>query len=102
MTALIGPSGSGKSTLLRILNRLHQLIPGAEPAGEVLLDSEDIHARGRRLTDARRRIGMAFPKPKPKPNPFPATSVYGNATAGLKPTGTRASGPRRTTWRRNA
>src|SRR5580700_3857096 len=38
VTALIGPSGCGKSTFLRILNRMHQLIPGAAMAGEVLLD----------------------------------------------------------------
>ncbi|MFE2286362.1 phosphate ABC transporter ATP-binding protein [Streptomyces sp. NPDC059443] len=89
VTALIGPSGCGKSTFLRILNRMHELIPGAELAGEVLLDGEDVYARGRRLTDARRRIGMVFQKP----NPFPAMSVYDNVTAGLRLTGTRASGP---------
>ncbi|MFJ7588125.1 phosphate ABC transporter ATP-binding protein [Streptomyces sp. NPDC097617] len=88
VTALIGPSGCGKSTFLRILNRMHELIPGAELAGEVLLDGEDIYARGRRLTDARRRIGMVFQKP----NPFPAMSVYDNVTAGLKLTGVRTSG----------
>ncbi|MFE2171224.1 phosphate ABC transporter ATP-binding protein [Streptomyces sp. NPDC059447] len=87
VTALIGPSGCGKSTFLRILNRMHELIPGAELAGEVLLDGEDVYARGRRLTDARRRIGMVFQKP----NPFPAMSVYDNVTAGLKLTGLRAS-----------
>ncbi|MFJ3927369.1 phosphate ABC transporter ATP-binding protein [Streptomyces sp. NPDC090022] len=87
VTALIGPSGCGKSTFLRILNRMHELIPGAELAGEVLLDGEDIYARGRRLTDARRMIGMVFQKP----NPFPAMSVYDNVTAGLKLTGVRAS-----------
>jgi phosphate transport system ATP-binding protein len=87
VTALIEPSGCGKSTFLRILNRMHELVPGAELAGEVLLDGEDIYARGRRLTDARRRIGMVFQKP----NPFPAMSVYENVTAGLKLTGVRAS-----------
>ena len=29
VTALIGPSGCGKSTFLRILNRMHELVPGA-------------------------------------------------------------------------
>jgi ABC-type polar amino acid transport system ATPase subunit len=29
VTALIGPSGCGKSTFLRILNRMHEMIPGA-------------------------------------------------------------------------
>ncbi|MFB6842367.1 phosphate ABC transporter ATP-binding protein [Streptomyces sp. NPDC056361] len=87
VTALIGPSGCGKSTFLRILNRMHELIPGAELAGEVLLDGNDIYARGRRLTEARRDIGMVFQKP----NPFPAMSVYDNVTAGLKLTGVRVS-----------
>ncbi|MFC9700572.1 phosphate ABC transporter ATP-binding protein [Streptomyces sp. NPDC056943] len=87
VTALIGPSGCGKSTFLRILNRMHELIPGAELAGEVFLDGDDIYARGRRLTEARRNIGMVFQKP----NPFPAMSVYDNVTAGLKLTGTRVA-----------
>ena len=43
VTALIGPSGCGKSTFLRILNRMHQLVPGASLAGEVLLDGVDIY-----------------------------------------------------------
>src|SRR5277367_4271831 len=38
VTALIGPSGCGKSTFLRILNRMHELVPGAQLAGQVLLD----------------------------------------------------------------
>ena len=33
VTALIGPSGCGKSTFLRILNRMHEMIPGAALAG---------------------------------------------------------------------
>jgi phosphate transport system ATP-binding protein len=87
VTALIGPSGCGKSTFLRILNRMHELIPSAKLAGEVRLDGEDIYATGRRLTDARKAIGMVFQKP----NPFPAMSIYDNVVAGLKLTGTRAS-----------
>ncbi len=85
VTALIGPSGCGKSTFLRILNRMHELVPSAQLAGEVLLDGEDIYADGRRLTDARRSIGMVFQKP----NPFPTMSIYDNVVAGLKLTGTR-------------
>ncbi|MFJ9869278.1 phosphate ABC transporter ATP-binding protein PstB [Streptomyces sp. NPDC101165] len=86
VTALIGPSGCGKSTFLRTLNRMHELIPGAAFGGEVLFEGEDIYAPERRLTDARRRIGMVFQKP----NPFPAMSIYDNVVAGLKLTGTRA------------
>jgi phosphate transport system ATP-binding protein len=87
VTALIGPSGCGKSTFLRILNRMHELIPAAQLSGEVRLDGEDIYAPGRRLTEARKQIGMVFQKP----NPFPSMSIYENVVAGLKLTGTRAS-----------
>jgi phosphate transport system ATP-binding protein len=86
VTALIGPSGCGKSTFLRILNRMHQLVPGAALAGEVLLDGTDIYNPDQRLTEARRQIGMVFQKP----NPFPAMSVYENVVAGLKLTGVKA------------
>ena len=85
VTALIGPSGCGKSTFLRILNRMHELTAAAAMAGEVLLDGEDIYDPGRKLTEARRHIGMVFQKP----NPFPAMSIYDNVLAGLKLTGTR-------------
>ncbi|BFM26013.1 phosphate ABC transporter ATP-binding protein [Microbacterium sp. che218] len=87
VTALIGPSGCGKSTFLRILNRMHELVPSASLAGEVLLDGDDIYEQTRRLTDARKDIGMVFQKP----NPFPAMSIYDNVVAGLKLTGVRAS-----------
>ncbi|ROS21834.1 phosphate ABC transporter ATP-binding protein (PhoT family) [Cellulomonas sp. PhB150] len=85
VTALIGPSGCGKSTFLRILNRMHELIPSAALAGEVLLDGQDIYDPVRRVTDARRSIGMVFQKP----NPFPAMSIQDNVTAGLSLTGVR-------------
>jgi len=87
VTALIGPSGCGKSTFLRILNRMHQLVPGAAMAGEVRLDGVDIYDPRIRLIQARRDIGMVFQKP----NPFPAMSVYDNVLAGLKLTGIKAS-----------
>ena len=87
VTALIGPSGCGKSTFLRILNRMHELIGSASLAGRVLLDDEDIYDRGRRITHARRQIGMVFQKP----NPFPAMSIYDNVLAGLKLNAIRAS-----------
>ncbi len=87
VTSLIGPSGCGKSTFLRILNRMHELIPGASLAGEVRLDGEDVYAPERRVTEARRKIGMVFQKP----NPFPAMSIYDNVVAGLRLTGTKFS-----------
>ena len=85
-TALIGPSGCGKSTFLRILNRMHELIASASMAGEVLLDGDDVYSADRRLTDARRHIGMVFQRP----NPFPTMSIYDNELAGLKLTGAQA------------
>ncbi|MCU1656354.1 MAG: Phosphate import ATP-binding protein PstB, partial [Pseudonocardiales bacterium] len=87
VTALIGPSGCGKSTFLRILNRMHESVPSAKLAGEVLLNGSDIYEAGLRITETRRRIGMVFQKP----NPFPAMSIADNVTAGLKLTGTRVS-----------
>ncbi len=87
VTALIGPSGCGKSTFLRILNRMHESVPSARLAGEVLLNGVDIYAPGNRVTQTRRRVGMVFQKP----NPFPAMSIADNVTAGLKLTGMKVS-----------
>ncbi len=87
VTALIGPSGCGKSTFLRTLNRMHELVPGAQFAGEVLLDGSDIYDPSRRITEARRHIGMVFQKP----NPFPAMSIADNVTAGLTLTGLKVN-----------
>jgi phosphate transport system ATP-binding protein len=87
VTALIGPSGCGKSTFLRILNRMHETIPGARLGGDVLLNGEDIYAPGHRVTESRRRIGMVFQKP----NPFPAMSIAENVVSGLRLTGIRAN-----------
>ncbi len=83
ITSLIGPSGCGKSTFLRILNRMHELVPSASMAGEVLIDGQDIYDASRRLVEARKAIGMVFQKP----NPFPAMSIYENVIAGLRLTG---------------
>ncbi len=87
VTALIGPSGCGKSTFLRILNRMHEMIPGASLAGSVTLDGADIYDPGRRLTEVRRRIGMVFQKP----NPFPTMSIYDNVASGLKLAGLKVA-----------
>jgi len=92
VTALIGPSGCGKSTFLRILNRMHESVPGAKMAGEVYLNGEDIYAPGHRPTDVRRQIGMVFQKP----NPFPAMSIADNVVAGLALTNTKVSRSDRT------
>jgi phosphate transport system ATP-binding protein len=80
VTALIGPSGCGKSTFLRILNRMHEVIPGAAIAGRIDLDGVDIYGTAISATQVRTRIGMVFQKP----NPFPAMTIKQNVLAGLK------------------
>jgi phosphate transport system ATP-binding protein len=85
VTAIIGPSGCGKSTLVRCINRMHEEIPGARAEGSVLLDELDVYAAGVDVTSVRRLIGMVFQKP----NPFPTMSIFDNAAAGLRLTGTK-------------
>ena len=84
VTALIGPSGCGKSTFLRILNRMHEIVPGAQLSGRILLDGVDIYGNSLSVTQVRRQIGMVFQKP----NPFPAMSISQNVLAGLRLSGT--------------
>ena len=64
---------------------MHELVPGAQLAGEVLLDGDDIYGAGQRPIEMRKRIGMVFQKP----NPFPAMSIHDNVLAGLKLSGRR-------------
>ena len=80
VTALIGPSGCGKSTFIRTMNRMHEFIPGAAMAGEVLLDGKDVYAPGVDVTKIRLQIGMVFQKP----NPFPSMTIGENVLSGLK------------------
>jgi phosphate transport system ATP-binding protein len=83
VTALIGPSGCGKSTFIRTLNRLHELIPGAALAGEILYEGQDIYAPEIDPVSIRLKIGMVFQKP----NPFPSMTIRGNVLSGLKLSG---------------
>ena len=80
VTALIGPSGCGKSTFIRTLNRMHELIPNAKLAGEVLYEGADIYAPNIDPVEVRLNVGMVFQKP----NPFPSMSIGDNVLAGLK------------------
>ncbi len=80
VTALIGPSGCGKSTFIRTLNRMHEFIPTAAMAGEVLLDGKDIYAPGTDVTKIHLKIGMVFQKP----NPFPSMTIGENVMSGLR------------------
>src|SRR5688572_22487097 len=67
ITALIGPSGCGKSTVLRCMNRMNDLVLGAEVFGAVRYHDQDIYDPAVDVIELRRRIGMVFQKP----NPFP-------------------------------
>ena len=80
VTALIGPSGCGKSTLLRCLNRMNDVIPGAQVTrGEIRIGGTNIYHRDLDVIDLRRRVGMVFQKS----NPFPK-SIYENVAYGLR------------------
>ena len=87
VTAFIGPSGCGKSTFLRTLNRMHEVIPGARVAGEVLLDGKNLYDPGVDPVLVRRQVGMVFQRP----NPFPTMSIRDNVLAGVKLNNSRMS-----------
>ncbi len=53
--AVIGPSGAGKSTLLRCINML-----GEPTNGQIIVDGEDVTAKGYDVNKARKKIGMVF------------------------------------------
>ena len=85
ITAVMGPSGCGKTTLIRCINRMHELIPGANVSGKILLDNENIFDMDPIIV--RRKIGMVFQRP----NPFPTMSIYDNVIAGYNLNGIRIS-----------
>ncbi|MDP9073144.1 MAG: phosphate ABC transporter ATP-binding protein [Actinomycetota bacterium] len=89
VTALIGPSGCGKSTFLRLLNRMHELVPGAALDGQIMLEGVDVYGTGMRAQHVRTRVGMVFQKP----NPFPAMTVRQNVLSGLKLARIRCADP---------
>ncbi len=69
--ALIGASGSGKSTLLRCINLIEPI-----DAGRILIEGEEITARGVKVDHIRRRVGIVFQAF----NLFPHMSVLDNVT----------------------
>jgi polar amino acid transport system ATP-binding protein len=71
---LVGPSGSGKSTLIRTVTRLEPI-----QGGRVLVDGDDIAARGFKINALRQRVGFVFQAF----NLFPHLSAAGNITLGL-------------------
>jgi phosphate transport system ATP-binding protein len=73
VTAVIGPSGCGKSTFIRCLNRMNDLVPGAQVLGQILYHGQNLYGDDADPVEVRRRIGMVFQRP----NPFPK-SIYDN------------------------
>jgi len=71
--ALIGASGSGKSTLLRCINLIEPI-----DAGRILIEGEEITAKGVKVDRIRRRVGIVFQAF----NLFPHMSVIDNVTLG--------------------
>jgi polar amino acid transport system ATP-binding protein len=73
VVCLIGASGSGKSTLLRCVNLLEPI-----DGGRIVIEGEEITARGVDVNLVRRRIGIVFQAF----NLFPHMTVLGNVTLG--------------------
>jgi len=71
VVALIGASGSGKSTLLRCINLIEPI-----DAGRILIEGEEITARGVRIDRIRRRIGIVYQAY----NLFPHMTALDNVT----------------------
>ena len=71
--ALIGASGSGKSTLLRCINLLEPI-----DEGRILIEGEEITAKGVDVDRIRRRVGIVFQSF----NLFPHMRVLDNVTLG--------------------
>jgi polar amino acid transport system ATP-binding protein len=69
--ALIGASGSGKSTLLRCINLIEPI-----DGGRILIEGEEITAKGVKVDRIRRRVGIVFQSF----NLFPHMSVLDNVT----------------------
>ncbi len=93
VTAVVGPSGSGKTTFLRSLNRLHDLIPGAQMTGNIVIDGEDIMLfgqNGEQMSRLRQRVGMLFQHP----HPFPL-SIFENIAYGMRLPGRASRNERR-------
>lgn len=77
VTSFIGPSGCGKTTLLKTLNRLHDSSLEVRVEGKVLLDGEDIYAKGVDVTAIRKKMGLLSQRPFPLP-----MSIYDNIAYG--------------------
>ena len=81
-TAFIGPSGCGKSTFLRLFNRMNDLITDTRMEGSIKIDGRDVYAKGEKVDQLRKNVGMVFQKPTPFPK-----SIYENVAYGLRVNG---------------
>jgi len=84
ITSIIGPSGCGKSTMLRCFNRMNDRIASFHINGRILLDGQDIFAKGVDLTALRKRVGMVFQRPNPFPLSIRDNIAYGPQVHGLR------------------
>jgi len=71
VVVVCGPSGSGKSTLIRTINRLEPI-----DSGQICIDGQDVHAKGRDVNLLRAQIGFVFQQF----NLFPHLSALENCT----------------------
>ncbi|WP_456391515.1 amino acid ABC transporter ATP-binding protein [Nitratifractor sp.] len=71
IVVICGPSGSGKSTLIRCINRLEDI-----DEGHIVIDGEDIYAKGVDINKIRAEAGMVFQHF----NLFPHLTILENIT----------------------
>lgn len=89
ITAIIGPSGCGKTSVLSSLNRLTDLIPGAQVSGQVHINGVNVLAPRHDTVALRRKVGKIFQRP----NPFPL-SIRRNLDLPLRDLGMGDAGER--------
>ena len=82
-TAFIGPSGCGKSTFLRLFNRMNDLITDTRMEGSIKIDGRDVYAKGEKVDQLRKNVGMVFQKPNPFPMSIYDNIAYGPRTHGI-------------------
>lgn len=84
ITALIGPSGCGKSSFLASLNRLTDMIHGAQVQGRIEIGGKNILDDDTDIEQLRHQVGIIFQKP----NLFPL-SIRKNIELPLREHGLR-------------